>query len=167
MTILKELFTNLMWFLAGIYLSPLLVVGFIYDLIYTAYKRRLKSFLMNFWTLILESVRVVFWFLSMVGLGIDILGNVICGNIILRICVDGTRPDIHLFRISGVTISAAIGELIVNDKIGKRGKSLARILDAVFFEDYHCEISYYRHLKKLELDIMLEELRDNDLKKDE
>ncbi len=158
MTKAVKILSRIGWLLGAVLLSPLIAIGFIYDLFYEVYKKRFKSFLLRFLDLTIEMCMVTSWLIGRLAIGIDMIGNIMCGNLILHFCTNGYIGN-HLFRLSGVTISAALGQLIThnNDQINKKGRWVIGVLD--LFEKNHCLLAYHIHLHNLEITNLTHKLR--------
>lgn len=74
---------------------------------------------------------------------IDILGNV-NGELIERIV---TKEKNTFFGRRGITISASLGYLEVNNKLNKKGLWLSKVLDIAFNEKNHCIEAYLKEIK--------------------
>lgn len=80
-----------------------------------------------------------------IGVVLDLAGNVIVGDLIEDIITDEEET---LFGEGDATISAATGELEVNNKtIYKIGKVFSNVLNKVFREEAHCTDAYKAHLQ--------------------
>ena len=154
---MKRLLSTLLMCIGAILLSPLLLIGFIFDLVYRIVTFKFKGLMDWFLDILKELADIFVWFAEKFAketsdwfyyfaLAIDYLGNVLTGTLIQSMVT--THKETLLGRPL-ITISAAIGELKINNKLDtKFGVWLAKVLDKVF-EPNHCTNSYDDYLTKL------------------
>ena len=124
-----------------------------YDYRTHRFKDTLKQFGLYWLKLFYQIWNVIKFFLHNAAVGIDLLGNVVIGDLIEDIV---THKEKTWFGNGKVTISAAIGQLEHYNNLNKRGKWLSKMLSIVF-EPNHCKNAYEK--ERLEIKRM-EEFRD-------
>lgn len=122
--------------------SILLPLGFLYDLGKSIKERKVVGFFKSFWTLIKELLLVIAWLVGRVAFAIDLLGNVVSGELLEDII---TSEEETLFRKGDVSISASTGDLKVRLKLNKVGKFFDKLLD-FFFEKNHSFLAFENYL---------------------
>ena len=139
-TYLNRLATPLSWFVASIILGIILLpILFIYQLIWAIIKFKQEP-----WKKIIYFIGevgfVISWILSRIGVGIDILGNVL-GELIKKFV---SKSDETYFGKVNMTISGSLGHLELDNKLTPFGKQLVNLLNKIFREggDGHCINSY-------------------------
>lgn len=142
---LRRFTTPFIWLVSALILAVVLLpIGFIWDIGKSARGFKLKKILTSTWQLFKELLLSLSWLARQIAVGIDIVGNVIAGEFLEDAI---THKDETLFRKSGITISASIGQLIMANSLNKKmGKVLNKILDLAF-EKNHSVLAYEDYLK--------------------
>lgn len=145
------------WFWIGVLPISLLTIGALYTFSKPFYDYRGEPFskrLLNvgLWTLrVFYEVWVVFKKIFLfIGYIIDLYGNVILGELIEDIV---TAEENTYFGKGDITISAALGDLKLQDKLNKRGLLFCNVLSKLdFVHEDHCiaaiELYYFKQSQK-------------------
>jgi len=112
--------------LVGVFVLP---IGFVYSIVMSIKKLSLKGFLNVFVNLALQFSKVVSWIVLQLAVGIDMIGNVISGEMLENAITTETNTT---FGDGNITISASTGKLQAENKIDKKfgiffNKALSKI----------------------------------------
>ena len=132
-------------FFAAIILSVILLpLGFIYSL-FLPFKRKYgpKYFVSYLYRFLVQIWRVVMYMLNRIAYSIDLLGNVIVGELLEDLITDEEYTWFGNYRHS---ISQSIGKLEFEKKLNKRGQWLQKTIDKIFGK-YHCLNAYWTNRK--------------------
>lgn len=116
-------------------------IALLFNIVNSIYNKTFKGFL-KYWGWILFQVWNVIYVLKFsIAICIDFFGNAFCGNLIKHfILVNKNLPN--LFGIGSITLSAALGQAIFSENIGKTGVFISNCLDKLFNEENHCLNAY-------------------------
>jgi hypothetical protein len=115
--------------------------AWVFNLIYSVYKRNIKGFV-NYWKGLFYQVWIVIYNLKFfIALSIDYFGNAFCGEL-LKFAILKDKTKWNLFGDGKITISAAIGQAIFAENITNTGLNISFILDILFNEENHCLNAY-------------------------
>jgi len=149
-SLMKKEFSPIVLLIVSIVLTILLTA---FGLIHLALKCIYETFQIKFWKglirlfvyilCILYQLWNVFKFFCMqIAIGIDLFGNVSCGEAI-EDCI--TVEESTLYGRGDITISTATGELEYHNKLNKLGIRFSKIL-SILMDKNHCIESYKRYL---------------------
>lgn len=140
----------------GVFMIPIGVLYTLgkpfYDYRKKGFKTVMKRFGMWFLKVMYQVWNVIKYTMTQVAYIIDLLGNVIVGELIEDII---TAEEDTWFGRADRTISASVGKLLYDDKLNKTGILFAKFLD--LFEKNHCLLSYHWAIEKEKLIERLEE----------
>ena len=135
----------------GIIILP---IGLLYSIGKMIYEAKFIKFFKRMWEFFLEILFVLSWICERLAVGIDILGNVVAGEL-FEDCV--TTVEDTLYGKHGITLSASTGDLEIKEKLtnkniylNKTGLFFTKLLSKVF-ENNHSILAYkyYKLNKKL------------------
>jgi ABC-type antimicrobial peptide transport system permease subunit len=124
--------------------APLFSIGLVYNIVLCF---KVKRFFIFLWKFLTEVYKLIFDVFEKLAVIIDRLGNVIDGNLFIKIFVRPNYQNITWFLMSEITISAAFGHSLKNCYLNERGLIFVRILDKVFGNN-HCLKAYNFELLK-------------------
>lgn len=145
MKLLKEIKPIFTLILAVLIFLPLSVIGVIWNIgkpLFHVHKGGFKKIFTNwifYWFFILYQLwTVIKYLLNKCSVGIDLLGNVICGEFLEDLVTTGEDT---WFGNGKKTVSAAIGYEEKNNRLVSFGKFMSDLLGQAF-EKNHCKNSY-------------------------
>jgi len=139
---MKNLF-KIIEFIAAVILAAILFpLGILYSL-FTVLLLKLK-FAKTLWYFVKEVYLIVLDILEKMAVIIDRLGNVIVGDLFIRVFVQKEYRYKTLFKKNEVTISAAFGHAYEWIYLKKSGLFFIKLLSKVFGKD-HCKQAYKWH----------------------
>jgi len=153
--LLKSILTLIMAIIVSIILLP---IGFVYSLGYSFWLaityKNVKEFFIFWWRLIDGLAYALGYILHSTAIGLDFAWNV--NGEILEDMV--TPKEDTTFTDKGITVSASIGKLEVNNNLNKYGKIFSKVLNFAFQQKTHAVDSWGVYVK-------INEIKSNHFKK--
>jgi len=142
--LLKSIITLIMTIIVSIILLP---IGFIYSLGYSFWLaityKNVKGFFTFWWRLIDGLAYALGFILHNTAVGLDLTWNV--NGEILEDMV--TPKEDTTFTNKGITVSASVGKLEVENDLNKYGKIFSRVLNFAFQQKAHAVDSWNVYVK--------------------
>ena len=154
MNILAEFAPILLSIVALILGAIMIPVGIVYTFLKPVYDYRKKGFKTivkrfgMWWLKVMYQVwNVVKYGFMQIAYIVDLLGNVLVGELIEDVV---TAEEDTWFGNGGISISAALGKLEFENKLNGRGLFFSKVLAS--FEADHCVRAYKYYVMRIELD---------------
>lgn len=145
----KVVAQNFIFLIVAIILGALLLpIGFVYHIGKLVVEFKFKSIFKKLHEFVYHILFVLGYIAKHIALGIDILGNVIAGEL-LEDCV--TSKEDTFYGSSDITISAATGKLELDDNLNKFGKFFTKML-SWGFEPNHSILAYKHFILKKKIE---------------
>ncbi len=119
-----------------------LILKCIYETFQLKFWTGFVHFFVYIWCVIYQIWNVIKFFCMQIAIGVDLFGNVTCGEAI-EDCV--TAEEKTLYGKGNITISTATGALEYANKLNKIGVKFTKIL-SLLLDKNHCIESYRRYL---------------------
>lgn len=138
---MKELITSIIQIIGAVVVTLLILVpGFLYTIGYGIWLKKRGSnwsTLFRFiWRIIDGSLASVAHFLGAFAYALDLLWNVLCGEMIEDFI---TSKEDTEFTKKNTTVSATVGKLEIDNNLNKTGVLLSKVLNIAFWQSQHAK----------------------------